>query len=157
MADNSNKKKAGIAIALLLVAGGIAYSRMQKLTPGPAINNGVSSDFGGPEMQADFKKVAEEAKITPEQQKKMEEFRDKGDFRQAMDVMTTDQRQIMFQQFRSRRQQQETKMQAALGDQYQRYQEKRQEQRGRYGGGGGRGGGGQGGPNNRNNGGGPRS
>ena len=139
--ENSNVKKAGIAIALLIVAGGLAYSRMQKFTPGPAINNGMADDFGGPDQRAQFQEVAKEAKITPEQQKKLDEARDKGDWGQMRDILTTDQRQIVFQKMRAGRTKQDTKMKAALGSNYDRYQEKRRESRGGRGGPGGGGGG----------------
>lgn len=148
----SNKQKAALAVGLLLVAGGLAYSRMQKFTPSAAINNGTTEDWGGPAQQAEFKEMAKQANITPEQQKKLDTAREKGDWGAMRDILTTDQRTMMFQQFRQRRAAQDQKMKAALGSQYDRYQQKRQELRGRWGGGaGGRGGnrpggGGQGGP-----------
>ncbi|MGI8905200.1 MAG: hypothetical protein ACR2IE_01775 [Candidatus Sumerlaeaceae bacterium] len=150
--ETSNAKKAGIAIALILIAGGLAYSRMQKYLPGPEINNGVSSDFEGP-SRAEFHELAKKANITPEQQKKIEEAREKGDFRSIMDVLTTDQRQMIGQERSKRRAAQETKMKSALGDDYDKYQQKRQAQRGGWG----RGGGGGRGSGDGNRGGGPRS
>jgi hypothetical protein len=160
--EGSNGKKVAIAVVLLALAGGFAYSRMQKLTPSAAINNGQSEDYD-PAQQADFKKIAEAAKITPEQQKKLDTARENRDFGAMRDILTTDQRKIMAEQFQARRAgqaarraAQETKAKAALGEeQYKRYQEKRQEMRSRWGGGQRGGGNRQGG--NTSNSGGPRT
>jgi hypothetical protein len=157
--EGSNGKKIAIAVVLLAVAGGFAYSRMQKLTPTAAINNGQSEDID-PRQQADFKQIQEAAHITSEQQKKIDAARESGDFRAMRDILTTDQRKIVQEQFQSRRAEmaarraaQETKAKSALGEeQYKRYQEKRQEARNRWGGGGNRQGGG-----NSGTGGGPRN
>lgn len=138
MSEKTNLRNGLIAAALLTVAGGLAYTNMKKYTPGPAINNGHGGDEIAPSQRADFQMMATAARITPEQQKKIAELREKGDFRQmrtqVADILTSEQRRAMREQFASRRAERDAKMKAAMGDaEYKRYQEKRNQRWGQGG------------------------
>lgn len=148
-------KKGAVAALLILVAGGLTYAQMKKMTPGPEINNGHDGeDFGPPRQErAVLQEIAREAKITPQQQKQLEQLRERGDWREMRekvnDILTSEQLQVareqMRERFQQRRAQRDARMRAALGpEEFKRYQEKRDERfrnRGGRGRGGGPGGG----------------
>jgi hypothetical protein len=146
---------------LLMSACGYGVWKYRSLQPSPAINNGVTSEFGGPRSESERKNFQEQAAayadITPDQMKKLEEMRKqfqegraRGGPREGLtsmaQVLTPDQRVKMFEFFRSQRDASAKK--AMSPQQYDAYKAKREQMRDRwrnFGGGGNRGGpGGQG-------------
>lgn len=163
-------KKVWVAILMLVVAAGIAYSQMKKVTPSAAVNNGVTSEFGGrgpggpggddKSREERMTAMRKEVGITAEQEKQIEAVRDKiresGDWSQMREemnkILTPEQqkkmeaqREKMRGQFQAARAEREAKMKSAMSDEeFKRYQERREQRRAQRG--GNRGGGSAGAP-----------
>jgi len=156
MEEKSQWPRILVAIVLFAVAGTYGYSKYAKLRPGPEINNGVTGDFERPtaaQREERREEWSKEIGITPEQQKQMDEIREKadGDWRQMREgmekVLTEDQRAKIRSGFEARRAQRDQQMRASMsGADFEAYQKRREEMRQRWqqnGGGGGRRGGGR--------------
>lgn len=145
----SQKTKLFVAIIMLIAAGSYAWMKTRAVTPGAVANNGITDEFGGMEdREQRMQQLAKVANITPEQQKKLEELREKpgedgGRFTEIQKILTPEQRTKIRENFQQQRVLRDAKMQKVMSDaEFQRYQEKRRE---RFGGRGGRRGGREGG------------
>ncbi|AXA36652.1 MAG: hypothetical protein D6691_10275 [Candidatus Hydrogenedentota bacterium] len=93
-AKDHSLAKLVISIVLIIAAGGYGFYRVNQVRPGAVANNGVTDEFQPPspqQMQEMMKEAAAYANITPEQQKKLEELRDK--MMKLREQMTTGPRQ----------------------------------------------------------------
>lgn len=135
-----SSKKGTVAVLLILVAGGLTYAQMRKITPGASINNGhTGEDFGrrGQDRDQRFQQMARQANITPEQQKQIREVAEKGDWQEMrtrmQDILTTEQREKMRERREMFRTQQDNKMRTMMNPtEFKRYQEKQDERRGQW-------------------------
>jgi Spy/CpxP family protein refolding chaperone len=143
----SQKTKLFIAIIMFIAAGSYGWMKVRSVTPGAVANNGITDEFsGGEDREQRMQQMAKAANITPEQQQKLEEVREKhgDDWRQGREemqkILSPEQRDKIRENFQQQRVLRDAKTQKMMSDaEYKRYQEKRAE---RFGGRGGRRGGG---------------